>query len=42
MYIKWIDTCMKTQVFTRCCCAGSDEKGVMEDIRRNKCVHKVD
>ena len=32
----------KTRVLTGCCCAGSGEEGVMEDIRRDKCAHKVD
>ena len=42
VYIKWMVTCIKTRVLTRCCCAGSGEEGVMEDVNRNKCVHKVD
>ena len=42
MYIKWIDTCIKTRVLTFCCCAGSGEKGVMEDVKRDICVYKVD
>ena len=42
MYIKWMDTCIKTRVLTRFCCAGSGEEGVMEDVKRDKCVHKVD
>ena len=42
MYIKWMDTCIKTRVLTRCCCAGSGEEGVMEDVKRDHCVHKVD
>ena len=41
MYIKWMDTCIKTRVLTCCCCAGSGEVGVMEDAKRDKCVHKV-
>ena len=41
MYIKWMDTCIKTKVLTRCCCASSGEEGVMEDVKRDKCVHKV-
>ena len=40
MYIKWKDTCIK-EVLTPCCCAGSGEEGVMEDVKRDKCVHKV-
>ena len=42
MYIKWMNTCIKTRVLTSCCCAGSGEEGVMEDVKRDKCVHKVD
>ena len=42
MYIKWIDTCIKTRVLTICCCAGSGEESVMEDVNRNKCVRRVD
>ena len=42
MYIKWMDTCIKTRVLTDCCCKGSCEKGVMEDVKRDKCVNKVD
>ena len=42
MYIKWMDTCIKTRVLTGCCCAGSSEEGVMEDVKRDKCAHKVD
>ena len=42
MYIKWMDACLKTRVLTRCCCAGSGEEGVMEDVKTEKCVHKVD
>ena len=42
MYIKWMDTCIKTRVLTSCCCAGSGEEGVMEDVKRDKCLHKVD
>ena len=31
------------QVLTFCCCAGSGEEGVMEDVKGDKiCVHKVD
>ena len=41
MYIKWMDTCIKTRVLTRCFCASSGEEGVMEDVKRNTCVHKV-
>ena len=42
MYIKWKDTYIKTRVLTICCCAGSGEEGVMEDIKRDKYVHKVE
>ena len=35
MYIKWMDTCIKTRVLTTCCCAGSGEEGVMEDVKKN-------
>ena len=31
----------KTRVLTSCCFAGSVEEGVMEDAKRDKCVHKV-
>ena len=41
MYIKWMETCIKIRVLTVCCCAGSDKEGVMENIKRDKCVHKV-
>ena len=41
MYTKWINRCIKTRVLTNCC-AGSGEEGVMEDVSRDKCVHKVD
>ena len=41
--IKWMDTRIKTRVLTYCCCAGSGEEGVMEDVKRetNNYVHKV-
>ena len=42
MYIKWMDTCTKTRVLTGYCCAGSSEEGVMEDVKRDKCGHKID
>ena len=42
MYIKWTDTSINTRVLTFCCCAGSGEEGVMEDVKRETCVHKVD
>ena len=42
MYKKWMDTCIKTRVLTNCCCEGSGEEGVMEDVKRDKCLHKVD
>ena len=40
--MKWMDTCIKTKVLTDCCCVGSGEKGVIEDINIEKCVHEVD
>ena len=42
MYIKWMEKCIKTRVLTSCFFAGSGEDGVMEDVKRDKCVHKVD
>ena len=42
MYIKLMDTWIKTRVLTICCCAGSGEEGVMEDLKRDKCTNKVD
>ena len=42
MYIKRMDTCIKTRVLTSCCCADSGDEGVMEDVKRDKCGHKVD
>ena len=42
MNIMWMYTCKKTRVLTACCCAGSGEEGVMEDVKRDECVHKVD
>ena len=30
-----MDTCIKTRVLTGCCCAGSGEEGVMEDVKRD-------
>ena len=41
-YVNWMDTSIKTKVLTRCCSAGSGEEGVMEDIKKNKCMHEVD
>ena len=35
-----MDTCIKTIVLTSCCCAGSGKEGVIEDIKRDKCVNK--
>ena len=32
----------KTRVLTNYCCAGSGEEGDMKDIKRDKCVNKVD
>ena len=40
--MKWMDTCIKTRVLTDCCCVGSGEKGVMGDVKREKCAHEVD
>ena len=40
--MKWMDTCINTRVLTDCCCTGSGEEGVMENIKGDKCVHKVD
>ena len=37
-----MDICIKTRVLTPCCCAGSGEEGVMDDVKRDKCVHEVD
>ena len=37
-----MDTCIKTRVLISCCCAGSGEEGVMEDVKRDKYVHNVD
>ena len=42
MYIKWMDTWIKTRVLTACCCTGSGKECVMEDIKREKHVHKFD
>ena len=42
VYIKWMNKCIKTRVLTSSCCAGSGEEGVMEDVKRDKCVHEVD
>ena len=42
MYIKWMDPCIKPRVLTFCCCAGSGEEGVMEDVKREICVYKMD
>ena len=28
----------KTEVLTLCCCAGSGEQGVMEDVKREMCT----
>ena len=41
MYIKWMDTCIKTRVLTHCCCAGSGKEDVMDDVKRDKCLQKV-
>ena len=42
MHIKWINTCTKTKELTRCSCASSGKEGVMEDVKRDKCVDKLD
>ena len=42
VYIKWMDKSIKTRVLTPCCSAVRGEEGVMEDVKRDKCVHKVD
>ena len=42
MYIKWMDTCIKTRILTVCGCAGSGEEDVIEDVKGDKCVHKVE
>ena len=42
MYIHKLDGHKKTRVLTYCFCAGSGEEGVIEDVKRDKCVHKVD
>ena len=36
MYTKWMDKWIKTRVLTGFCCAGSDEEGVMENVKRDK------
>ena len=41
MHIKCMDKYIKTRVLTYCYCGGSGE-GVMEDVKRDKCAHKVD
>ena len=41
MYMKWMNTCIKTRVLTDCCCSHSGREGVMENIKKDKCVHKV-
>ena len=37
-----MDGHMHKKVLTSCCCAGSGEEGVMDDVKRDKCVHKMD
>ena len=32
----------KKRILTICCCAGSGEEGVMEDVKRDKYVYKVE
>ena len=34
VYIKSMDTGIKTRILTPCCCAGSGKDGVMEDVKR--------
>ena len=41
VYIKRMETCIKKRVLTSCCCAGSGEEGVMENVKRDKCVHNM-
>ena len=36
-----MDTCIKTRVLTSRCGAGCGEEGVMKDIKRDKCAHKM-
>ena len=40
--MKWRETCIKTRVLTGCCCAGSGKEGVMEIVKRDKCVYEMD
>ena len=42
MHIKCVETYIKRRVLTSCYCAGSGEESVMEDVKRDKRVHKVD
>ena len=37
-----MDTCIKTRLLTFCCFAGSGKEGIMEEVKKDKCVHKVD
>ena len=37
-----MDTCIRARLLTPCCCAGSGEESVMEDVKRDKCEYKVD
>ena len=38
-----MDTCIKNKnTYFLLLCTGSSEEGVMEDVKINKCVHKVD
>ena len=42
LHINGVETCLKTRVLTSCCFAGSGEESVMEEVKRDKRVHKVD
>ena len=39
MYMNLMDTRIKKRALTSCCCRVSGEEGVMEDVKREKCVH---
>ena len=41
VYIKCMDTYCNKKVLTDCCYEGCG-KSVMDDVKREKCVHKVD
>ena len=40
--MKWKDICIKTKALTPFCCAGSCEEGVMEDVKTDKYIFKVE